>query len=100
MDNKQNAIARNIDILEEAISDLHPSLLKLLIKDKTTRRNILWCTKDYESNGPGFSETDEIDIASITGLFRVVIQPRAAKAKEIQAMLPELHQIVKDCLKK
>ena len=47
MDNKQNAIARNIDILEEAISDLHPSLLKLLIKDKTTRRNILWCTKDY-----------------------------------------------------
>lgn len=86
MDNKQNTIARNIDILEEAISDLHPSLLKLLIKDKTTRRNILWCTKDYESNGDGFKETDEINIEYITGLFRVVIQPRAAKAKEIQAM--------------
>lgn len=86
MDGKENCIAQNIDIIEESISELHPTLLRILLQDKTTRKNILWCTTDYEVNGDGFKENDEIDVAHITGKFRIVIQPRAAKAKEIQTM--------------
>ena len=82
----ESRIARDIDIIEESIMDLHPSILKLLLKDKTTKKNILWCTKDYESNGEGFQETDEIDVAHITGAYRIVIQPRAAKSKEVRTM--------------
>ena len=86
MNNNQLKIAKDIDIIEDSIVDIHPSILRLLLKDKTTKRNILWCTKDYESNGTGFFETDEICISHITGQFRVVIQPRAAKSKEIRFM--------------
>ncbi len=86
MDSNELKIARDIDIIEESIADIHPSILKLLLKDKTTRKNILWCTKDYEANGNGFLETDEISVSHITGNFRVVVQPRAAKSKEVRTM--------------
>lgn len=86
MDSKQKLLASNIDIIEESISEIHPDLLKILLKDKTTHKNIMWCTTDYAINGVGFQETDEIDIAHITGEYRIVIQPRAAKTKEVQTM--------------
>ena len=31
-----------------------------LLTDKTTKKNILWATKDYESLGPEYGETCEI----------------------------------------
>lgn len=83
---EQSTTLHNIDILEESIADIDPSILKILLKDKTTRKNILWCTSDYRQNGSNFKETDEIKINQIVGPFRLTIQPRAAKAKEIQNM--------------
>ena len=81
---KRSMLERQIDILEDDIFDIHPSILKLLIKDKTTGNNILWCTKDYESYGPAYDEHEEIKIELITGELCKVIQPRAAKSKEVQ----------------
>ena len=49
---KRTEIEKRIDILEDDIVEIDPKILKLLLKDKTTRGNILWCTKDYESYGP------------------------------------------------
>ncbi len=86
MDNNELKIARDIDIIEDSIADIHPSILKLLLKDKTTQKNILWCTNDYVANGDGFGEKDEICTWNITGMFGVVVQPRAAKAKAIRMM--------------
>lgn len=77
-------IEKRIDILEDDIAKINPTLLKLLLQDKTTRGNILWCTKDYESYGPLYDEHAQIQIELITGRYSNVIQPRAAKSKEVQ----------------
>ncbi len=77
-------IEKRIDILEDDITSINSDILKLLLQDKTTRKNILWCTKDYEANGMEYVETAEINIELITGDRYNIIQPRAAKTKEIQ----------------
>lgn len=40
-DKKRIEIEKRIDILEDDIADIDPRILKLLIQDKTTRKNIL-----------------------------------------------------------
>lgn len=77
-------IEKKIDILEDDIAGIDPILLKLLLNDKTTRENIMWCTKDYESYGPLYSEHAQIKGELITGHNSNIIQPRAAKSKIVQ----------------
>lgn len=84
MDNERTEIEKKIDIIEDDISAINPSLLKILLMDKTTRQNIMWCTKDYESYGPSYGEHSQIKVELITGSFSNIIQPRAAKSKEIR----------------
>lgn len=47
-----------IDIKENDILELNPSLLGLLLKDMTTGKNILWGTDNYEKLGDGYKQTD------------------------------------------
>lgn len=82
--NNRTAIEKKIDILEDDIAKINPALLNLLLKDKTTHRNIMWCTKDYESYGFLYNEHAQIQAELITGPCSNVIQPRAAKSKAIQ----------------
>jgi len=79
-------IEQKIDILEDDIADIDLRLLDLLIKDKTTGQNILWCTTDYEGNGYGYEEESQITVPLITRKRTTVIQPRAAKSKKIRNM--------------
>lgn len=81
---KRTEVEKRIDILEDDIAEIDPKILKLLLKDKTTKGNILWCTKDYESYGPEYEEHQPIEVSLITGELSRVIQPRAAKSKEVQ----------------
>ena len=74
-----------IDIVEENIQNIHPSLLRALLKDKTTGGNIIWATDDYsELYGEMFACDREISDKLITGKYWKVIQPRTAKLKERQ----------------
>ncbi len=59
-------------------------ILKILLTDRTTRRNIIWATSDYESYGDSFKACFPITINQITGSNALVIQPRIAKAKNNQ----------------
>lgn len=77
-------VEKRIDILEDDIAKIDPVILDILLQDKTTNKNILWCTKDYESYGPDYDEHSEIKVELITDSFSRVIQPRAAKAKAIR----------------
>ena len=83
---ERSEIEQKIDILEDDIADIDPRLLRILLQDKTTRKNILWCTKDYESYGPEYEEHQQMTVNLITGHFSSVIQPRAAKSKAVQEM--------------
>ena len=73
---------KRIDILEDDIAELDPRLLRKLLQDKTTKKNIFWETKDYESYGSQYDEHAEMKVELITGDFFNVIQPRAAKSKK------------------
>lgn len=74
-------ISKNIDIREDYLLK-KDNLLELLLKDKTTNKNILWATDSYESKGKKFSSNSQITCNLITGTFGSLIQPRAAKSKE------------------
>jgi hypothetical protein len=82
----RSEIEKRIDIIEDDIAKINPRLLKILLKDKTTRKNILWCTKDYEDNGSEYDEHSQIYAELITCDNSCVIQPRAAKSKAVQEM--------------
>lgn len=70
-----------VDIKENAIQTMDPKLLVLLLKDKTTRKNIIWATDDYTQYGDGYAFYDEITIRAITGLTGEIIKPRIEKTK-------------------
>ena len=83
---ERSDIERRIDILEDDIASIDKHLLRLLLRDKTTGKNILWCTKDYECHGPAYEEHAPMSAELITGYFYNVIQPRAAKSKSVLEM--------------
>lgn len=64
--------------------NLPEEVLGVLLKDRTTGRNIIWATDDYSSRGEGFGFFDEITLAAITNKADPVIRPRVDKRKDEQ----------------
>lgn len=79
-------IQTEIDIIEEDIRQYDLSIFKLLLKDKTTGKNIMWCTNNYIENGKGFDIFDEINPKLIIGVYRKLIQPRSSKHSSVQVL--------------
>ena len=75
-----------IDILEEDIKEFSSQVLEILLKDQTTKKNIIWATDNYSVHGFGFAIDDQIAIESVTGFHRDVVKPRIEKTKENQSM--------------
>lgn len=40
-----------IDLLEQELLESEHTLLEILLQDKTTKKNIIWATDDYEGLG-------------------------------------------------
>lgn len=60
-------------------------ILKTLLCDRTTGRNIIWADNEYEALGDGYMSDDEITVEKITGMNSGVIKPRIAKEQERQS---------------
>lgn len=73
-----------IDIKENDLLKIDCSLLEILLKDKTTGKNIIWATDNYIRNGPAYNPDQEIKIDSIIGHHGSIIRPRTAKSKAEQ----------------
>ena len=58
--------------------------LKILLKDKTTDKNIIWATDSYKSHGSEYGERKQITEALLRGLHSIDIQPRVLKTLEAQ----------------
>ena len=71
-----------VDVIEEDIALYSRELLDILLKDRTTNKNIIWATSDYISYGESYTATEHIDANLITGAHSKLIQPRVAKAHE------------------
>ena len=71
------------DVPESWLREIAPVALTLLLVDRSTGRNIRWCTDDYAARGEGFGFADEITADRICGL-EPVIRPRVDKRLEEQ----------------
>ena len=72
------------EMREEDIRALDRAVMDILLKDRTTGKNIIWATDDYRFWGDGFQAEDEITIMHITGQYSEFIKPRISKAQESQ----------------
>ena len=74
---------KNFNIREDFLYSFDERILKILLKDKTTRKNIVWATDEYISRGAGFLATDEIRCIDIIGrgMIEPVVKPRVVKSK-------------------
>lgn len=73
------------DIKEYLMDKLDTKLLQVLLKDKTTQKNIIWATDDYECLGEEYASNMQIYPGLITGFFGDIIRPRVEKSKSEQS---------------
>ena len=74
-----------VDVKENILYFIDPSILKTLLFDRTTRKNIIWATNDYASLGEQYAADQQIVPSCITGLFGNTIRPRSDKSKAEQS---------------
>ena len=74
----------NKDILIDIKNDLITPLLQILLKDKSTKRNIIWATDTYSELGIGFKDKDQINRDLLLN-HADIIKPRIQKSLETQA---------------
>ena len=60
--------------------------LKILLQDKTTKKNIIWATDAYSDHGTGYSDKDHISMMALCGLDSINLQSRTEKALEEQQL--------------
>ena len=73
---------KSIDIKENDLLKIDRSLLEILLKDKTSGKNIIWATDNYSKYGELYTSEKEIKIELITSRHGGVIKPRVEKSKE------------------
>lgn len=73
-----------VDIIEDYIYDLSPELLDILLKDHSSKKNIIWATDNYIPFGKGYDVEDEIKTKAIINIHNSVIKPRVNKTKSEQ----------------
>ncbi len=67
----------------KGLYSLYPNILGILLRDNTTKKNIIWATDHYQNRGLGYSITDEIKPCHLNGKVRA-IRPRIEKSKAEQ----------------
>ena len=73
-----------VDISEEGIANDSGTLLTILLKDRTTNKNIVWASPSYEGMGKPFCANQPIKKNLIIGPYDSIIQPRVEKNKRNQ----------------
>lgn len=75
----------NLEIFDEDLTVYGESLLKILLKDRTSGRNIIWATDDYLSLGSIYKEKNEINLNILHSLDEKFIRPRITKSFQKQS---------------
>ena len=73
-----------IDIKENYLFRLDCELLSILLKDRSSGKNIIWATDNYAQRGAGFQRHDHIEVLAIIGYNGNVVKPRVEKQKKDQ----------------
>ena len=73
-----------VDINENDLIKYDKELFPILLKDHSSKRNIIWATDNYACYGDEYAYSNEIKIELITGDHGNVIKPRVHKDKSEQ----------------
>lgn len=73
-----------IDIVEQEIVNMDEKTFNILLFDRTTKKNIVWASDNYEKYGAGYKAEDEIKAGFVTGINTKVIKPRISRTKREQ----------------
>ena len=74
---------RKIDISEQSITENYPGVLDILLRDQTSKKNIIWATSNYEHFGSSYLESKQIKSDLITSINGDVIMPKGSKRPNI-----------------
>lgn len=74
----------DIDIKENYIKCLDDELLSILLKDRSSGKNIIWATDTYAEKGAQYDSWEPITVKLITGRYGKVIRPRIDKSQKEQ----------------
>lgn len=69
-----------IDIIEEELLNMSEKLFNILLKDRTTRKNICWATDYYVSYGSAYMPQESITKELITGPNSNILKPRVLRS--------------------
>lgn len=89
IDNERDDSLENTEVnkpkaTESLIPPMEPEILELLLKDCTTKKNIIWGTDNYVSHGSHYEYKAHIELLAITGHRSRIIKPRVNKSKKEQ----------------
>lgn len=73
-----------IDIIEQDIVGISSALFDILLKDRTTKKNICWATENYITNGTKYYPQEPITRSLVVGKYTNIVQPRVTKALQEQ----------------
>lgn len=75
-----------VDVKENEILRYNSQLLPILLKDNSSKCNIIWATDIYAEYGTEYASNAQITIPLISGINGEVIKPRVNKNKEEQLL--------------
>lgn len=87
--NEIDIIDTGIVIMPKLIDITHSpavEVLDILLKDRTTGKNIIWATDAYEEYGEGFLDKNQIYQKMLIGQRALIIRPRIEKTLEEQQL--------------
>lgn len=64
------------------LGQVNTEILRTLLLDRTTRKNVIWATDDYVDKG--YKASDEINVSVVAGFLGSIIQPRILKSEKYQ----------------
>lgn len=73
-----------VDIKENDVLKYDNQLLTILLKDNSTKQNIIWATDNYVSYGSKYTANEQITTPLISGKSGNIIKPRVEKNKREQ----------------
>ena len=76
---------REAELYEKKLTSLDRSIVDVLLKDNTTKKNIIWATTAYADRGHGYEDRAEMKYGTVIKFNHSVVMPRYQKTVEEQS---------------
>lgn len=78
-------VNEKIDVFTDLLRE-DEELLKILLQDHSSKKNIIWATENYKRHGEIYNADNEITVSAVLSKKPLLIKPRVSKSKREQQM--------------